>query len=364
MLSVGLKERMTVDYSQNVWKKPKQKLPGESNRQAGLALFTAGALFASAKANASSSNAVVEQLMNVVKPIFDKVFGQMMDGLTSSMNKSESEVSVAIAKSTDAAIEVRKLIHNNELRDHTRVTTDYCLDEEVGKPMRDAVKVRNGRLADLHRSSSSETAAKFGGFLNFRTPVQREISNRVLTEVNGNLILDFDRSLSPDKLRTDMNKTDISSAKFIADTVFVTAKLEQEQLVQEQVESGDLRAKEQLQRNLGSNARMNVFNSAFYSQIADHEVGEGGASVNALFKRRLDETYYNPEYFADLSNQNAQTPVFGAVLRETTFNNALALKRLELNIQRTTMLYSLLADEMSVIGARSATKYASIINRK
>lgn len=367
-----------MTFKRNIWKKPPQE---KRSKVPALGIIAAGSLFASSKANASSVDAVVEELMKVVKPIFDKVFGQMMDGLLGSVSKAESEVTVAIGRSVDAAIEVRKLAHNNELRDQTRVTTDVCVDDQAGQIVRAAEANKRSTIASIQKESAAQGVSGSSGWLQNRRPVYSEFTAKILTSSNGVDRLDFESAVNlnvlgnagatpqaasgkvPTMARDFTTAEAVKEAKFVADTVFAALKLQEQQLVQEQVDAGDLRAKENTQRELGSNSRRNNFQSAFYKQIAERSSSVDGGSIYSGFEKRLRETYYNPDYFEDLSDQNAPTPPFGVVLRETSFGNALAFKRHELNVQRTAMLYTLLADEMSVVSARDASKYSAIIIR-
>lgn len=367
-----------MSFKQNAWKTPSS---AAKSKKPALAILSAGALLASSKANASSTNAIIEELMKVVKPIFDKVFGQMTDALTGSLKKSESEVSVSIARSVDAAIEVRKLIHNSELRDQTRVTTDYCVDEESAQLVNQGKEVSASTLVKLKQDSVSKTMQPSAGWLGGGESIYEKYKSKILTTTGEGAQLDFSQATNVDLLRNansqpknrsgkvptmvkDFNgQDDISAARDVADTIFDSLLLFEEEQVEERVSSGDIRAVELTQRKLGSNSRRNVFQMAFYKQIADRTGTDDAASVYSGFESRLDQTYYNADYFDDLVSQNAPTPVYGAVLRETTFGNAIAFQLHELKIQRTAMLYTLLADEMSVSVARDASNYTAIINR-
>jgi hypothetical protein len=364
-----------TDFSMNLWKKPERK---KGSATPAVAVFAVGATLASSKAYASSTAAVTEELMKAVKPVFDKFFGQMMEGITGTLNKSETEVSVAYGKSVDAAIEVRKLIHNNELRDQTRVTKDYCVDEEASQKLKSASVVQKKTFEELQQASASDGVGEGGGWFKKNDDAYQRVRQRVITNNGESASVDFSKVTNFNKLKNAnadkpsqpgvnakdfTSETAVADAKGMVDTLFLPIKTEQEKQIKDQLENGDVRAKVRTQKILGENSRRNNFQSVFYKQIADRTSNEQGESVYSGFEKRLDETYYNPEYFSDLSSQNAPTPVYGAVLRETTFGNAIAMKRHELNIQRNAMLYSLLADEMSGVSVRSASQYNAIINK-
>jgi hypothetical protein len=367
-------------FDKNIWRKPPTDKANKAATLTAAGMLVTGSLFASSKAHASTTDAITDELMKVVKPIFDKIFGQMMEGIMGTINKSESEVAVSIGKSVDASIEVRKLAHNNELRDQTRITTDYCVDEEASKRFKEASITQKSTFEGFQKKSADDAVAQNNAWFGKKTSAFEDVESRVVVDKDGKKKLDFSKATNVNKLRNasadsgggqvpsmakDFTTADqITQAKKIADTIFTPLVIDQKEQIKVQLEEGDARSLVQTKGILGTNSRRNNFQAVFYKQISDRTAQEEGESVYSGFEKRLDETYYNNEYFDDLSSQNAPTPVYGAVLRETTFGNAIALKRHELNVQRTAMLYTLLADEMSVLSARAASQYNAVINRR